>query len=475
MYEKTRQLVASLYKDSATGWPLVLTDGQCELFDLIFKKKHPRLHIRAYTQYGKSLVIALAILTRIGIYAEKWCVVAGTQRQAKIIVGYIIEHTFDNPLAHAQLQLDRQESLDQLRRERSKNHLSYKHSDGSLGEVMVLSGDSGSKNAAGLSLSGFGAPNIVLDEAPLVDNVIEAMVFRMLGGYRDNFYCKIGNPYERNHFWRDFLDPNYVKMNIIWRQGVAEGRITEAQVDEARRRPLFAVLYENEFPPENAVDDENYSPLILEDDLNRALVELPECAWFGERALGWDVARGGGNFSVWTLRTRNYATQLGRNQSDDLMGQVGVTIQLMRENKVLGENIFVDDTGIGGGPTARIREQSINCNAVTLAERADDPVHYVNRRAENFWRLRQWLNEGGKLNPKQDWSELLQIKTKPHGSNGRLMIMPKEKMLTHGIPSTDIADSLMLTFDRPPFSREEEMINQIQEAENFDPYKSSSF
>jgi len=151
------------------------------------------------TRYGKSLVTALAILTRVATFPEKWAIVAGSEKQAKIIMGYIIEHAFDNDYTRSKLAITEGESLEHLRRERSKSRLNFKHTDGTYGEVFILSADSRNKQRAGDAVMGFGAPNIVLDEAALVDDDIESKIFRMLGDQPDNFYFKVIK-YEFSYF-----------------------------------------------------------------------------------------------------------------------------------------------------------------------------------------------------------------------------------------------------------------------------------
>ena len=59
-----RSLVKLLYKDEE-GKELILTDSQCEIFDEIFSRKNKRVHVMAHTRFGKSFVVALAVLTRI--------------------------------------------------------------------------------------------------------------------------------------------------------------------------------------------------------------------------------------------------------------------------------------------------------------------------------------------------------------------------------------------------------------------------
>ena len=359
-------------------------------------------------------------------------------------MGYIIEHIFDNEYTKQKLEISKDESLEHLRRERSKNRLTFKHSDGTFGEVFILSADSRNKLKAGDALMGFGASHIVMDESALIDDDIEAKIFRMLGDSTDNYFYNIGNPFQRNHFLDKFQDPKYFKINIDYRQGIQEGRLTQEFVEEARRRPYFSVLYENKFPDADAVDVKGWSYLITDKEFEGALVKVENP--FGIKKLGHDVARGGGNFNTWILRQENYATQLGRNEDNDLMSVCGTTIRFVTENNINWQSVSIDDTGIGAGETDRLREQNFSINPVELGSEARDKLRFINRRAENCWRVKDWICRGGKLNPDQDWTELKDIKYKTD-SSGRIKIMSKEEMRVQGIESPDIFDGLMLSFD----------------------------
>ena len=92
---RMRELVKSLYKDEE-GNPFVLSDSQCLIFYLIFTKKCPRVHLQTFTQFGKSLTVALAVLTRVATFPDKFMIVAGREKQANIVMSYIIQHAFDN-------------------------------------------------------------------------------------------------------------------------------------------------------------------------------------------------------------------------------------------------------------------------------------------------------------------------------------------------------------------------------------------
>ena len=94
MNKKLKEIVSSLYQ--IDGEPLILSPSQLEIFEDIYYKKHSLNITIAFTRFGKSLTTALAVLTRCLFYPEKWAIIAPTEKQAKIIMNYIIDHLFDN-------------------------------------------------------------------------------------------------------------------------------------------------------------------------------------------------------------------------------------------------------------------------------------------------------------------------------------------------------------------------------------------
>ena len=158
------------------------------------------MQIIAPTQYGKSLTVGLATLTSAVAIGERWVVLAPSEKKASIIMGYVIEHAFDDPLITQQLELDTQVSLDRLRRERSRTNLTFKTGGG----VMVLTLDARNQKRSFEAAMGFGGNRIILDESALIDDTLYATVKRMLGGYTyaETFLLEIGNPFYRNHFYR---------------------------------------------------------------------------------------------------------------------------------------------------------------------------------------------------------------------------------------------------------------------------------
>lgn len=454
----TKELVAALYKNDY-GKPFILAPGQEEIFNLIFYKQGPngekRGHIKTVTQYGKSDTVSMAVLTRAATFPEKWAIIAPSQPKAKIIMGYVIKHLFENEYTLHRFKLQEGENADAVRRERSKNRLTFDLGNNLIGEIFILSAESRLKQAddVGNSLMGFGAPNVVQDEAALISDESDAKAMRMVGGFTaigTDFVVKIGNPFTRGHFLKAQEDPAYYKINIDYMQAIREGRLTEKFIEEMRKKPYFRVLYENKFPEADDIDAKGWTQLLTEDEVEAAINTNPEIKHIGERRIGNDVARGGANKTVWNLRSMNYMEVLAMSSQDNLTEISGQTLFFMGEKKVVAENVFIDDIGVGGGAVDPLKYQQKNVRGVNVGLPALESGRFANMRAEAYWRLREWVKRGGKLCSchKSEWmAQLTKIKYKPD-SKGRLRIMSKDDMKKIGIDSPDVADAGMLTFVR---------------------------
>ncbi len=453
-----KELVRSLYKDDY-GKPFELTEGQEEIFNAIFYKQGPngehRVHVKTFTQYGKSDTVSMAVLTRAATFPEKWAIVAPSQPKAKIIMGYVIKHLFENEYTLNRFKLQEGESMDAVRRERSKSRLTFDIGNNQIGEIFILSAESRLKQSddVGNALMGFGAPNLVEDEAALISNESDAKAMRMVGGFTamgTDFVVKIGNPFQRNHFLQAQEDPNYYKINVDFERGVREGRLTQKFIEEMRKKPYFRVLYENKFPEADDVDIKGWTQLLTEDEVESFINTNSEIKHVGEKRIGNDVARGGLNFTVWNLRSMNYMEVLAKSHQDNLTEIAGQTLFLMKEKNVVAENVFIDDVGVGGGAVDPLHYQQKNVRGVNVGRPALEQSRFVNTRAESYWRFREWLKRGGKLCSchRDEWvQQLSKIKYKPD-SKGRLRVMSKDEMRMQGIDSPDVADAGMLTFVR---------------------------
>ena len=471
-----KELVRKIFKNSQ-GQPFEMTDGQAIMFAVIYKKKHPRIHIETHTRYGKSDIVSMAVLARVATYPEKWAIVAEKKDKAAIIMGYTIGHIFDSEYTRAKFVMDPGESEENIRRYRNKDRINFKIGGGMLGELFICS----AKDALG-----WGAPNVVEDESAKVPGTEHALVMRMLGDQPENFLVKVGNPWPEDHFIKSFKDPEYKKVIIDYRIGIREGRLNPAYIDEMRKQPFFDVLYECKFPKEGIVDEKGWIPLMTRDQVINAMVR--EAQGFGVKKLGCDVAGGGRNFSVLVQRHTNVAKVTLKNQDPDTMNLAEAIINKKTIESIWPEDIFIDMVGIGKGcyDILRRTKETAAVYGIDGAERpttTQDEAKFVNLRAELCWKMREWILGGGKLLEEgdfetSDWLELAKIKykSKLHKTKSKLIIMKKEDMLKEGIQSPDIADALSMTFRTPDVVRldkeEEDMQREKEDksANPFDPF-----
>lgn len=450
---KTAKMFKVYNQDTNKKEPVKLTWHQKLLYYTIVKRIPDRNHIITYTRFGKSWAISLGLLIRAVTHQEKWAIVAPSTSKAMIIMRYVIEHCYDNPDIRDQLDM-KKGAKDRLRREVSKKRITFKNG----GEIYVLSADARNKDAAGEALMGFGSPNLILDESSLIDDDIYAKAKRMLGDQKNNFLLEIGNPFRRNHFYKASKDPRYNHIKVDWKIGVKEGRTSKEHINEMRDEADFDILYNCNFPDEEEVRD-GWSLLYPEKTLDDAQIkENPNS--FGERRLGVDLGAGG-DYSVWVLRTNDYARVLAKTQTKDTMAAIGITRKLMDKHGVEEQNCFIDATGLGKGILDRFHEQGINIEGINFASKALDQERFINIRAEAYNRGAKWLKQGGKLEEHPDWSELVHMRYKTR-SNGKIQIVSKQQLRKWNIHSPDVADAYILTHARPDVMSKFKKTNKIR-------------
>lgn len=453
-----------LFKIDGKSADLVVTPGQLEIFHAIVSRKWDRVHIESSTQYGKSLFIALGCIILACIEGELVPIVAPTNDKAHIIIRYFIEHLGDNYLFYS--QLEKETPLEKLLMETSKDRLVLKNKGG----IYALSVQAGNSQKGFQAAMGEGARIVIEDESALIPDPIEATIFRMGAGKKGFVYIKVGNPFYRNHFYKSSIDPLYHKIRIDYKQGIAEGRYTEAFIEEARKKPHFSVLYGCEFPLEDSTDEEGWTVLFSTSLIEKA--QNPATVLYGEKRLGVDVAEGGGDKNAEVLRGANRARIVREFVSSDTMQTVGQSLVDMKDLDVFDHNVFWDALGVGKGGYDRLIEQGYRPFGVKFSEMAEDVTQFANQRAECYWKAYKWLSEGGTLEPDERWEELTWIRYKVD-SKGRIMIEPKDRMRKRGYPSPNIADAFVSTFARKNvvnISREQRK-EEKKILEQFDAYR----
>lgn len=446
------------------GEPLnkVITEGQRAIFFSMMYKYFTRIEIICSTQYGKSLIVAIACLILTCVLGLKVAVVAPLTDKARIIMRYYIEHLGDHEIFYS--QLEQNTKLDRLRQELSQTRITLRNG----GAIYVISTQERNAKKSIESAMGEGAEVVIMDEACLISDRTEATIFRMISGKKNGRYIKIGNPFYSmppyTHFKKAWDNPNYLHIFIDYIRGIQEGRYSEEFIEEARGKPLFDILYGSVFPDEDIMDEKGYYPLVVSSDIkmgiDRAIFkniiekdrDKNEGRFSHRLMIGCDIG-GGGDYNTYIARYGSYGIILGYNQSKDTMVNISEIENIEEEFRDLGfkwENVNIDDIGIGRGVSDRLIEKGYPVNPTSVG----DPSildEFGNLKAELFWELRKWLkNENTRLDKSDKWGELLWIRYKV-SSDREIRIEPKDSLKARTGKSPDFAEGLMLTFNEPTF------------------------
>lgn len=109
--------------------------------------------------------------------------------------------------------------------------------------------------------------------------------------------------------------------------------------------------------------------------------------------------------------------------------------------------IVVEATGVGAGLVDIMRDRGYKVIEVHPAAPAARDALYVNKRAELWYLMRDWLAEEGCISDEGDmFTQLTTILYTLDRHEQRVKIEPKQEMKKRGLPSPDEADTLALTF-----------------------------
>lgn len=465
--EKRRRIVleyASYFRVAEMSGDKAITEGQIVILDaIIFATLHKRIQLVCTTQYGKSLWVALACIILTCIRGRSVVIVAPSKEKAKIIMRYFIEHLGDNPLFYTKLAKDSR--LERLRQEESKERITFNNG----GSIFVISADQKNSKKSVESAMGAGADIVIGDEYCLIEDNTEATIFRMIAGKGDNgAYIKIGNPFysapPHSHFLKSWLQVDtYYRIFIDYKQALKEGRYLQANVDEARHKPLFDILYESLFPSLDIMDADGFrilltpdrikfgvTPELLKEMMNKAKEENGgELKIYPK--LGGDIG-GGGDYNVFVVRWGKFACVVAQNRSNDTMTNVGLVQELMEEYGILPEDVNIDDIGVGRGVTDRLKELGFEINAVNVGSPARiEPDSFANLKAELCWEAKVWCEKDDtRLDKREEWVQLTWLRYKVL-SDRKVQIEDKKKLKERTGASPDFAEAFYLTFSEQSF------------------------
>lgn len=194
--------------------------------------------------------------------------------------------------------------------------------------------------------------------------------------------------------------------------------------------------------------------------------------------VGVDVARFGDDASVICTRVGRDARSIPakRFQGLDTMqlaARVSEHVQYLRDKLGLHVVVFVDGGGVGGGVVDRLRQLGVEVIEVQFGGAAKDPRRYLNRRAEMWGTMREWLGGGCIENREALATDLTSVEYQ-FTAKDQIQLESKEDMKRRGLASPDDGDALALTFADPvpEFTRSaNDPVASAPARRTFDPYR----
>lgn len=436
LLENPEDFVKSYFKDK-DGQPLILTDYQIDYVRGVLSREKKKFIFIAPTQAGKSETVSVTLcLICLFFPRERIVNISYTDEQAKIIFERVKAHLVeDSEIIRSFVDLNR--TLEG-RKEFSKKRMFLKNGS----EIRVFSTGTGETEMSAESLLGFEATVLSLDESGSVpDDIYNEKLIRMLGAERSIGLPKLllesGTPHRRNHFYRSFNSLDYYKVHVDWRKALKAGRFNQEFIDNRREeltRQQFDIWYEAIFPTTS--DDGMFD----EAEIDRNIIP-EERGFIGEKILGVDVARYGEDKCVFTVMDRAdndmwFMRKVYALEHKSTMETAGFIQALHRE--IVFDRIFIDDIGVGGGVTDRLKEMQVSCNGIVGGSRPEDQELYTNLKAELYQKAKKLLEENKLkvLDNQYLRRDFMAIKKSYDSAGGKLRIIKPSK-------SPDYLDSLI--------------------------------
>lgn len=160
-----------------------------------------------------------------------------------------------------------------------------------------------------------------------------------------------------------------------------------------------------------------------------------------------DVARFGNDSSVIGFRQGRDARSIPSKKFKGLSITKLASICMQEADTHRPDAIVVEATGVGAGLVDIMRDRGYKVVEVHPGAAAERHDLYINRRAEYWSIMRDWMYEEGCIADTDElFTQLTTILYSLDRHEQRVKLEPKEEMKKRGLPSPDDADMLALTF-----------------------------
>ena len=239
--------------------------------------------------------------------------------------------------------------------------------------------------------------------------------------------------------------------NIIEGSNRIPGMVTREQIEERRREwgeesAMYIASILGRFP--DNLEDAIVPRSLLMEAISRDVEPS------GPAVLSCDVARFGADRTVVYRRQGHHCRMVWNVQGRDTQ-QVAGQLKAMAEDDPDVDTIIVDDTGVVGGVTDRLNEETVRGGLVRVAafnggEKARRSDRYVNAIAEAWMEMSQAFRDG-LMDIDDNPSLVAQLSSRRYIIQGdrRIKLESKDDFKKRARSSPDDADALAMSFGSP--------------------------
>lgn len=319
------------------------------------------------------------------------------------------------------------------------------------------------------NMQGFHEDNMlfIVDEASgVADPIMEAILGTLSGANNKLLLC--GNPTRTSGTFYDSHTRDRALYKCHTVSSVDSKRTNKENIDSLVRKygwdsNVVRVRVRGEFPNQ---EDDVFIPLSIIEQCSSRLLELNDTDGMQTVILGVDVARFGDDETVIYRNYHGRCKIVRKRRGQNLMATVGDIVQEYRkiykeypeyEGKVY---VNIDDTGLGGGVTDRLKEvkkeeklYKLYVIPINAAEKIEtdsaagkDAARRYNNLTTDMWANMKDLFDNKQIVMEDDDQTVAQLSSRKYtmASNGKLEIEPKKEMKKRGLDSPDRADALAL-------------------------------
>lgn len=311
---------------------------------------------------------------------------------------------------------------------------------------------------------------LIFDEASAIpDNIWEVSEGALTDEKTEIFWLVFGNPTrntgkffecfgKNRHRWTtEQIDSRTVKITN-------KEQIANWEKDYGEDSDFFRVRVRGVFP--NTSNRQFIPTSFIEPARGK---HIPEQAYnFAPRVIGVDPSWSGDDETVVFLRQGNMSKLLAvyKRIEDDFI-TAGYISKLEDEWKA--DAVFVD-MGYGTGIISAGKQLGRRWILVPFGSESNNPG-YLNKRAEMWGMMKDWLKEGGII---PDDPILCAELAGPEyfvRLNGKIQLEGKDDMKKRGLSSPNRADALALTFAQPVLNKNKSKAQEFSNTKKYDPLK----